>query len=104
MDWIHITERLPDYGKDVLIWNETLKCCDIRQLIDESYPDDPELCNKHIWTEQGIFNKIEWWTPLPEQPERLNPETKRLGRLDILQKHNLVGRVNGCDSLNSTVT
>ena len=34
-----------------------------------------------------------------DQPERLNPETAQLGRMEILRKHNLIGRVSGCDSL-----
>lgn len=74
MEWINIKDKIPEVLENVIVWNGTLNQCEIQYRLNEYYEESSDLKNKYAWNEQGIFNNIEYWMPLPNQPDRLNPE------------------------------
>jgi hypothetical protein len=67
-EWIHIKDKFPPIDQDVLVFNKGR--VEINCRMDENYPDDPDLRNQIVWSEQGIYNEIEWWMPLPPEPPK----------------------------------
>jgi hypothetical protein len=78
MEWIRITDRFPEIGERVLVFqkngvfggNEV----DIAYRTHEYYPDSPDRHNLIAWDGQGICNDIHYWMPLPEPPKEKNNE------------------------------
>ncbi len=62
--WIPVTERLPDYDEDVLVYaNGLLRVWDrIKTLDDVDYWED----EYGYWVD---FNDVDYWMPLPPSPE-----------------------------------
>ena len=62
--WIPVTERLPDYDEDVLVYaNGLLRVWDrIKTLDDVDYWEDE-------YGHWGDFNDVDYWMPLPEPPK-----------------------------------
>jgi hypothetical protein len=67
VEWISVKIHWPPIHEDVLVFNRGKM--EVRFRLEEEYPDDPELCNRIVWSEQGICNEIEWWRYLPEPPK-----------------------------------
>jgi len=74
MQWIHISNAVPEIDVPVLVWNDTYNECEIRYRLNEFYPECIDIKNKYVWDHQGIINEIEYWMPLPIQPERSKRE------------------------------
>lgn len=68
--WIPVTERLPDYDEDVLVYaNGLLRVWDrIKTLDDVDYWED----EYGYWVD---FNDVDYWMPLPPSPEPPKVET-----------------------------
>lgn len=67
-EWISVKERWPPVHQDILVFNQGRM--EVTYRLDEHYPDDPDLCNRIVWSGQGICNSIEWWMPLPLEPTK----------------------------------
>ena len=69
MEWISVKDAVPYVNEDVLVWNGSLNTCQLTHRLDEFYPECPELHNRYVWSEQGVFNEIKFWMPLPSPPK-----------------------------------
>lgn len=68
MEWISVKDRVPDKYQDVLVYL-TRGEIDVRYRLGEEYPDDPDVYNRYVWSDQGVANDISFWMPLPKPPE-----------------------------------
>lgn len=68
--WIHVKDRIPEIGIEVLVWNSNFNKVEIRYRLDEIYPSANDLHNVYVWNDQGIFNEIEYWMACPDEPAK----------------------------------
>ena len=69
MEWISVKERLPEIDFNVLVYSRGRDLVYITYRLDEYYPDSIDDENKIVWDDQGIFNSITHWMPLPAKPK-----------------------------------
>ena len=65
MEWIKVEDRVPEKYQDVLVYLDR-GSIEIRCRLGEEYPDDPDVNNRYVWSQQGVANDVTHWMPLPE--------------------------------------
>lgn len=60
-EWISVKDRLPDYAKDVIVYDEL-------GWVYPAYHTFAE-CWRYSFTSKRCSHKITHWMPLPEPPE-----------------------------------
>ena len=67
-EWIDVKDRLPKINEEVLVFLSRGKI-EIRFRLNEYYADGGDLYNRIAWSDQGVFNDVTHWMPLPEPPK-----------------------------------
>lgn len=63
-EWISIKDKVPPVGKEVLVYRSR-GLIEIQHRINEEYPDNIDIYNRYVWSDQGIANDITHWMPIP---------------------------------------
>ena len=68
MDWIPVTERLPEEGDVVLAWTPTSRICNrFGVCLIHKNRDDPDWI---MWDDgSGMYGDATHWMPLPDPPQ-----------------------------------